>query len=312
MCPSSDSRGNAHAAVYNSGSMQFTDLLDQHGVDWISEGDRHCREGWVQMQCPFCGRGSRKYHLGYNIAERYVNCYQCGYHRLTETVMALTGLSFPDAKNALGGVGVRIESKPVPKKTGTLVIPKHVGPMQKPHRRYLRDVRGMDPDVIERVWQVQGIGIAPRLSWRLFIPIMLDGEVVSWTTRSIGSNAKVRYMSASEAQEAVPHKSLLYGEHFVESVICVVEGPLDAWKIGPGCVATCGTGYSRAQVRRISQYPIRALCFDNEPAAQQRARSLADDLSVFPGETMVVTLDSKDAGEASEKELRKLRKGIGL
>lgn len=292
--------------------MQFTDLLDQHGVDWISEGDRHCRAGWVQMQCPFCGKGSHKYHLGYNIAERYANCYQCGYHRLTETVMALTGLSFPDVKNVLSGVGVRVESKPRPTNTGKLVIPKHVGPMQKQHRKYLRDVRGMDPDVIERVWAVQGIGIAPRLCWRLFIPIQLDGEVVSWTTRSIAQDAKVRYMSASESQEAVPHKSILYGEQFVENVICVVEGPLDAWKIGPGCVATCGTGYSRSQVRRISQYPIRALCFDNEPAAQQRARALADDLSVFPGETMVVTLDSKDAAEASESELRKLRKGIGL
>ena len=112
-------------------------------------------------------------------------------------------------------------------------------------------------------------------------------------------------------QEAVNHKTLIYGADFCRHAIVVVEGPLDTWAIGPGAGALCGTGFTRAQVLAISRFPVRAICFDALPDAQKTARELCNLLRVLPGETYNVVLDSKDPGEAlttNPRELRQLRK----
>jgi hypothetical protein len=105
----------------------------------------------------------------------------------------------------------------------------------------------------------------------------------------------------------MPHRNLLYGEDYCRHTILVHEGPLDVWAVGPGATATCGTEFSPAQIRRIARYPRRGICFDSEPAAQTRARRLAAQLSLFPGETDLIKLDANDPGSAGAKELAELR-----
>jgi hypothetical protein len=190
---------------------------------------------------------------------------------------------------------------------GTLVLPKGIGDFQPAHKRYLQN-RGICFESLARLWGVRGIGIHATLPWRLFIPIQFQGRVVSWTTRSISDKGVVRYMSAPADHEAVNHKRILYGEDFCRHAIIVHEGPTDAWRTGPGAVATCGTGFSRSQVLRISKYPIRVICFDNETEAQKRSSHLCDLIESFPGETYNVTLSAKDAAEATEMEIKELRR----
>lgn len=248
-------------------------------------------------------------HRGFSFS-----CWKCGKHGAIETVALLLGETEAKVRSLLKGLG---ESTGTPSKLRTgptnnkCTLPKGLGPLLVPHRRYLIG-RGFDPEHLQTTWEIQGIGIASRLAWRIFIPIHRKGEVVSWTTRSISSEASLRYVSASEAEEKIPHKSLLYGADKAGSSICIVEGPIDAWAIGPGAVATCGVGYTARQLEQMTRYTVRAICFDNEPQAQRRAKDLADVLSVFPGSTMVVQLDAKDAAEATRKEIRQLRKAIGL
>lgn len=286
--------------------MKFINILLQLNIPYKTEGHHHCRPGWVQIDCPFCGKDSHKWHLGYSLEEHYLNCWRCGSHPLIGTLMELTGYSYIMCKRILKDVEkpTRIK-KERPK--GKLVIPKGVMEMTGVHRRYLRE-RGFNPSEIEKLWKVQGIYIASRLSWRLFIPIFYHGKIVSWTTRSISNRGKVtRYISAGIKEESMFHKFLLYGEDFVQQSIIITEGPLDAWKIGPGAAATLGIGYTLEQLIRIARYSKRAICFDNSNPAQKRAQNLCNDLSVFPGKTYNVTLDSKDPGEATAKEIEKLR-----
>jgi DNA primase len=134
---------------------------------------------------------------------------------------------------------------------------------------------------------------------------------VSWTTRSISYSDRVtRYVSAALDEEKIFHKELLYGEDFARHAVIVNEGILDAWRIGPGAVATFGSGYSQEQLERIAKYPTRAICFDNEPEAQKRARKLSNDLSALPGETYNVLLDKKDAADESKENIKRLRQEI--
>jgi hypothetical protein len=285
----------------------IADVLRLSGVEYRSEGHHHCRPGWLQLNCPYCGEGSDGFHLGYNLHYNYVNCWRCGKHSVADVLSRLTGMSWAESKKVLGS----LDSKSIPKidrPTGKLVLPKGLGPLQKPHRKYLEG-RGFDIPYLENVWNLQGIGVGYELQWRIFIPIYLRDKVVSWTTRSIRDSG-LRYRSASALQEAIPHKSLLYGEQYCRHVIIIVEGPVDVWTIGPGAVGTCGIGYSMKQLTRMSKYAVRVICFDNEPVAQKRARELCSLLEPYPGETYNVTLDGKDANTASSKDIRKLRKAF--
>jgi hypothetical protein len=145
------------------------------------------------------------------------------------------------------------------------------------------------------------------MSWRIWIPITQDDRLVSWTSRAIGKTER-RWMTCPAEKEVVDHRTILYGEEYCRHAIIVVEGPPDVWKVGPGAVCPLGLGISVEQKARIAKYPVRAICFDNEPDAQKRARELANELSVLPGDTYVVCLDAADPAEASDEEIHELRK----
>lgn len=284
--------------------MNFESILKQLRIPVAPEGHHHSRIGWVQFDCPWCGKGSHRWHMGYSIAGRYVNCWRCGHRSLAETLIELTGLSYKEVRKLIGELSPHKikELKP----TGTLQIPKGVGALHAAHRHYLQR-RGFNVRRTIRLWDIYGIAVAPKLQWRIFIPIHYQGKVVSWTTRSI-SNHVTRYISAPPEEETLPHHQLLYGEDYARHSIIIVEGPLDVWAVGPGAVSTFGTNYNPAQIKRMAKYPVRAVCFDSEKVAQQRAKRLCDDLAVFDGETYNVALKASDAGAAGGKEIKELRR----
>jgi hypothetical protein len=285
---------------------KFTEILDRLEIEYITEGN-HARPGWVNIDCPWCGKHSRKFHLGYCLDAHYLSCWRCGPHNPIETLMEHTGYSYHACKKLLKDMTLpRLVEREKPK--GKLILPKGLKSLGKSHRKYLRN-RGFNSRRIEKMWNVKGIGLASELSWRIFIPIIYHGKTVSWTTRSISASGKVmRYVSASLEQESLPHKSLLYGADYVRDTAIIQEGPLDVWAIGPGSVATLGTSYSVEQFRRMTEIENRVICFDSDATAQIRARKLCDDLSCFPGKTTNLVIDAKDAAEASKKEIKLIRK----
>ncbi len=292
----------------------FEDFLQRHGIDHVGgDGHHHARSGWIQIDCPYCGAGSGQYHMGFNVRGAYLNCWRCGPHDLLDSLKMMTGLEYRDLKDDLDSFRAltsRLRRSDDPAMIHReLQLPKGRGALQPSHRRYLRD-RGFDPRSAVKLWRLQGIGLTSpgNLSWRIFIPIYQESRLVSWTTRAISQKAKLRYITASAEGELVDHRTILFGEDFCRNTIIVTEGPFDAMRIGPGAVACLGTGISQEQVLKISQYPTRVICLDNEPIAQKKAKELANQLAVFPGDTHLVTLDANDAGSASAEEIEELRK----
>lgn len=284
--------------------MTIKDILDEYGVPNVGAEHRHGRPGWVSVDCPQCGTGTGKFHLGISLSTGASSCWRCGRQNTARMLAMLTG-------SAPAAMRERIDAAQleptVVRKTGRLLPPAAISPLGSVHRAYLTQ-RGFVADDVARLWGVQGIGNASRLGWRLYIPIHLHGEVVSWTTRSIKPKAEQRWISASAEQEAVHHKNILYGADYARHAIIIHEGPTDVWATGPGAVATCGTGFTEAQLLAMARYPIRVVCFDNGAAAQRRARELADMLSPFPGTTRNVQLETgDDPAEAERAELDELR-----
>lgn len=286
--------------------MTFTELLDHYGIPYVHAGQgRHTTHGRVSIDCPSCSPNSGKFKAGYHLEKRYLNCWTCGWLPLFQTVSALTGEPYGKIKELLGGL--ERDKTEQPRARGKLVLPAGVGPMQKPHRDYLRK-RGFDPEVIERLWGVQGIGLAKKLTWRLFIPIMLDGQMVSWTTRTISEDVPNRYHTARPEQESISCRKIVYGSDYALQSVIVGEGVTDVWRIGPGAICTLGTAYSKSQLAAIASYPVRAVCFDSEPDAQRKADRLCRDLSVLQGKTFRVELKAADPGAAEQKEIQELRR----
>ncbi len=279
------------------------DILEMHDVPHAGAGHRHGRHGWVQVDCPWCGQGSGKFHLGISLTTGASSCWRCGKKNTAAVLAALTGL--PQAKAREHIDGATLEATPA-RHTGRLALPYGRQPLGNAHKAYLAG-RGLDADMVAQVWGVEGIGLAAKLKWRLFIPVFHYGELVSWTTRSIGTEGQ-RYLSAGSNEESVPHKHILYGADYAKHAIVIHEGPLDVWATGPGAVATFGTAYSEAQLLAMSRYIVRAVCFDTEPDAQHRARNLASRLSAYPGETHNVVLETGvDAVVAHPDEIKELR-----
>lgn len=288
--------------------MDFTDLLLQHQVEYKSEGHHHCRPGWVQVDCPYCGT-TDKWHLGYNLAGGYFHCWVCGFHptrECLEDILKIDGQTASHLNSILKSS--LMQQAPMPKPRGRLRYPAGTGGLKRPHKRYLSR-RGYNPQEIEELWHVRGTGAVSTLPWRLILPIENGGAPVSWTSRSISDNVNPRYRTASPGEESEDHRKLIYGIDYCLHSIIVHEGPLDAWRTGPGAVATLGLTPSQTQLRAISRFPLRIICFDSTPDAQHRAAEIADVLSAFPGDTIKVELETgKDAAEASYEEILSLRK----
>lgn len=281
----------------------IVEILEELGIRYVGEEHRHCGRGWVGVDCPYCGPGSGRYHLGFHVKHLYANCWRCGGHGIAHALSLLSNRSYLECRVMLGEVDRG--DLATAKIFGKYTLPNGVCDLLPAHMRYLEN-RGFCPIEISKLWGIRGIGLHHRLTWRLWIPITYQGQTVSWTARSIGKS-NPRYISARPDEESALHRSLLYGEDYCRHAVVVHEGPTDVWRTGPGSVATFGTGFSRSQVLRLSKYPVRVVCFDSDTGAQRRARKLADDLSSFPGETYNVVLDSKDAGVASPAETKILR-----
>jgi hypothetical protein len=289
--------------------MTIQELLNELKIDFLESGHHHCRPGWVQLRvCPYCG--SNRYHLGINISGKFSACWRCGGHSLYWLLIELGSSKSLAWQFVTAG---KVASAAIKHERTQIALkePRGVGPLQPAHERYLRD-RGFDPADLQRLWSIGGIGISSRLSWRIYIPIFQRWKKVSWTTRSIGDKIGQRYISAGIDESSVSVKNCVYGQDYCSHTIVVVEGPVDVWKIGPGAGALLGTTFTTAQVKKLAQIPRRFICFDSSKEAQSKARELCEQLACFAGETTNLVIDAKDPGEASLKELKRIRRAACL
>ena len=289
----------------------MVDLLNHFRVEYLTEGDRHCRPGWVQLRCPWCQ--SDKWHLGICIANNFANCYACGPHWLGG--LNQPGLWCSEERSAFNYVKGMPQTRPIDTQESTGRYKEPKGVKSNPthyHIDYLKQ-RGFDLAGVSKNVAYQVHRDCPLiLSHRIFIPIFLDERPVSWTTRSIATDDPCPYMSAKKIHERVPGKSILYGEQYAGDNVIVHEGPFDVWTTGPGTLGTLGIGYTPSQMVRLTRYRKRYIAFDSEPAAQERAKKLVAELSIFPGETYRVELDTgKDSNSATKREVRdRLRRAV--
>jgi hypothetical protein len=286
--------------------MTLVEILELLGVPHAMPGHEHVRTGYIGIDCPSCSPGIEHFRLGIRDNGKSAHCWACSKVNPITAVAEASGRPWREVLELFRLIDADAAIPEDFKPAGRLKLPDGIGPLLKVHRDYLRG-RGFDPDELARVWKIGGIGLSSRYAWSVFIPVNHLGKTVSWTTRQTHDNGK-RYDNAPSDSESYPAKRLLYGSDLCKHTAVVVEGPTDAWRIGPGAVAVFGLAYTEAQVLAISKYPQRVICLDNEPFAQEKARELANALAPFDGKTVTMFMDVKDPGSASPKKIAWIRK----
>ena len=275
--------------------MNIEQLYTDYSIDFITEGNRHSAEGWVQVHCPFCP-GSQDFHLGYNLDENYVSCYRCGWHSVSETIAKLLHVSETEAETIIKGYGLLVpkrRTEPVKKiRIKSFRLPSNTRPLEANHKKYLEG-RGFDPDYLEKEWSLLGTGPISTLDtgsgnnkkilnyrFRIIIPFIWDNQQVSFDSRDITGKHMSKYMACPGDRELISHKKILYGKQEKwKNAGLLVEGPTDVWRMGTNSFAVSGIKYTLSQIRRISDNFNRvAVILDDDAQAIIQANKIVTEL----------------------------------
>ena len=280
------------------------------GIKYWTEGE-NVTPGWVNIKCPLCTDKSN--HGGFNPTKGYFSCWKCGGHGLSYVIGRLLRIDRTAAEKVISqyeGSGLlrpKIQHKHNPIETLTMIGE----PLQTVHKRYLKR-RGFDPDLLERKYSLTGTGIVGDWKYRIMIPILHQGQLVSYQGRDVTDAQKLRYKTLSPDKSLVNPKHILYNlDNCRGNTIVVVEGAFDVFRMGDGFAATLGTSMTEAQIKILSRYRRVVFLFDPEPEAQGRARKAANKLSAMGVETELVDLEmEEDPGELSPKQVRMIRREL--
>lgn len=284
-------------------------------ADFRVESNPRANPGWLNVRCPFCGDTGQ--HLGVREDGEYANCWRCGGHDLEYTLRGILRLSRTEVQKVLAQYSVesvvRAGLNRRQPRARALELPG--GPLNPRERRYLT-ARGFDPDLLAEKYQIQGGGIVGEWAWRIVIPLIIGGRVVSWTARDITGKSDLRYKTLAIENSVVDPKTTVFNlDHSRRERGVLVEGPFDALKGGDGFVCSFGTSMTPAQLRLLSQrFESLVILFDPSPAAQARAWHYAQLLAVI-GRTEIEIVDTeidRDPGDMTGEEIRDLRRVLGL
>lgn len=299
--------------------MDIIKLYQDFNIQYQTEGHKHCRPGWVNIECPFCS-GNPGLHLGYSLEKDYFRCWRCGFKPTLKAIQTVTGLSYKETASAIREYGGRSKTPRAPKitvKKKKFRFPSGTGPMQDRHKRYLQN-RGFDPGELESEWGLFGTGpIAPLdgidYKHRIIIPIYWEGKIVSFQGRDITGKSKLKYLACPQDREIINHKEIVYAHPKIRKSdfgICV-EGCTDLWqcsRTGIPSAATFGIEFKRRQVQILSRlFASMVILFDADTQAVRQAKELAAELSLLGYEIHVKTPpDGRDPGSMSAVEIKKL------
>ena len=300
--------------------MNFQKLFEDYKIDYSLKTNR----GWVNTKCIYCGGSS--YKLGFNPTEDYCTCFACGSHNLKDTLSKLLAISKKDIDevieqykgrmtllNKLNGkrIGLASELK-LPTDTFT--------PME---RKYLTS-RNFNPKLLHDKYKVVGGGIVGDWKYRIIIPVIINGKIVSWTGRSILEKSKLdelkipRYKNLSIEESVINPKECLFNLDYAKNkTVVLTEGAFDVMRLGDDFICTFGTSLTQSQIKELKmRYEKIFSMFDNEPEAQEKAKKYGMMLSSVGVDVEIVDaysdFNKNDGGELNDEEVKIIRKELGF
>ena len=307
--------------------MNFQKLFEDYKIDYSLKTNR----GWVNTKCIYCGGSS--YKLGFNPTEDYCTCFACGSHNLKETLSKILSVPKKDIDDVIEQYKTRtiILNKLNDKKTTAvknLVLPTDTfTPIE---RKYLKS-RNFNPSYLHKKYNVVGGGIVGDWKYRIIIPVIINGKIVSWTGRSILEKSKLdelkipRYKNLEIKKSVINPKECLFNlDNSLRKEVIITEGCFDVMRFGglnfnknDNIICSFGTTMTEGQLKVIvDRYEKVFMMFDNEPEAQEKARKYGLQLSSMGLSVEIVDFYSdfgvNDLGDCSDEQVNIIKKELGF
>ena len=303
--------------------MDTARLLDELRIPYTTEGKNATRNG-LSVKCPFCNDPSN--HGSFHKYSLHYRCWRCKGGKGIDALKALSGANDAVIAQAMRNCGGPvIEGEKATEYASSIRLPGR--DLLPYHRNYLLK-RGLDPDFLVSKYGILGTGPFDRFEGlyygnRIIIPIYdLGGRLVSFQGRDVtGADGVERYKVCPVKKALMHYKDTVYGGHLATgSKVVVVEGVVDAWKLGPGAVATFGTGCKKAQILALTHWSEVIFFFDPEKDAQEKAHAYAEELAMMGVRTYVACEDfgtlpngkKRDVGDLEPHEIARIRSELGL
>lgn len=271
----------------------------------------------LRADCPFCD--DTRARLGMNSRTKLFHCFNCdAAGNVLGFLMRVLGMTYEAAtemilagrsrRRGLTELRARVEVHRTVNTARAIELPTEFEPLVLPetarsHRfwRYLRR-RGYSDDLIRQY----GIGFARagRFAWRVIIPVVLYGQLMTFIARAVSQEQRPKYRSPPDANNS----RVLFNLERVagRETVVLVEGAFDALRIPDQAVATLGTHLSQAQRTLLLRAGVRrvVICWDEDdtglPQAYAAARALRGRMEVL----QAALPEGADPGQLSVAELQ--------
>lgn len=318
--------------------MNIRNIFSQYNIEYAESG-KNISKGWIGVNCPFCEE-DEGFHLGINEKSGYWSCWKNskhrgkGYYNLFRKLLKCSEqqlrLLCEDKKllieDEFNSIKDKLNSKDIIKENKIQLLnffPEFLEIKNKGGTKRFWDYlieRGFDnPEIIISNYHLLCC-LINEYKFRIIMPIYKNSKLVTWTSRSIYKNAKLRYLSHAKELSVLNIKDTLFDYDYINGggeVLFITEGPFDAMKMHylfPSFVykVTCLYTKSITNSQEVLLYNIAAkydkiiLLLDKNELSQ--SLFLMNILSFIPNfKTMIFPFeDIKDPGELTSKHMNEL------
>lgn len=286
-----------------------TEVLEAFDIEHWSTG-KNISEGWLGVQCPFCD--DRSNHLGINLNSNAISCHRCGMSgTLYKLIMKKARVPLNQAYNIFLKYLSDDKHRPEIMSSGVecKLPPECTDKFSQKYEKFFIKRGFRNYQAIIEQYKLKATLPCGEHRHSIIIPYYLNYQLVSFVARRL-SDEGVKYVNCPNQKSLVGVKETIYNIDTISEKLLIVEGIIDVWRMGNGCVATNGTKVSQSQINLLINRGVKEcfIMFDSDATTQ--AENLAHNLTPFINHVEIIELSEGDPADLPENEVETIRKEI--
>jgi hypothetical protein len=287
----------------------ITNLLERYNVSYWTEG-KNVSVNSINIQCPFYDCGDHSNHMGIFRDTLIFHCWKCGKKgHFSYLLKILTGKTGRECETEIEEEKILLnlsEEKKTPKETKLEAspLPKYFeriyDKIDSPLlHKYLRRRNLYLDFIIDKGCGICRVGYYMN---RMIIPIYFEGKQVSFVAADMTGKARVKYDTPGTVKYLYNYDDIEEGK-----TIIIVEGILDAWRVGKEATAILSSHLTDKQKTWILQKRPKNMVFCMDGDAFWHAKDEASFFEPFVDRVEVVHLPfEEDPDSLGTEEIWKM------
>lgn len=262
-------------------TFSWLQFCSRFGIDFVDSG-KNVSRGEINIECPFCAGDDPSKHMCLSLTARepYWHCWRSSNHKGRSPYRLIRKLIRCSHTEALELIGIDVtdltefdqvlkdpdkffnQSSKKKRRSQVLEVPAEFRnfdgkkKVEGVYAQYLVETRNFDLTKVTRAYRLK-YSISGFFHSRIIFPVYFQRKLVSWTGRSIYSNAELRYLSLSDSDDTYDRlgysalisikDTLFHFDRLIKTsgeVLFITEGVFDFAKIDLygrefECRATC-------------------------------------------------------------------------